>query len=225
MPRVALVVACLALALPARGHGPHRDDGSTTVVALPGVRQLRYEPPPPGSYELPPIQQLERHELLDPSGATALLPDVAPDGVALVSFVYLTCPAACPLTHAILQRVDRQAAEDEGLRRRLRLVTVSFDPSRDTPERMGRLREQLAPRLDWRFLTAADAAGIEPVLADFGQDASAARDDAGDGRIEHVLKVFLVDSDLRVRNVYSTEYLDPAILLNDVRTLLAEEPG
>jgi cytochrome c peroxidase len=86
---------------------------------------------------------------------------------------------------------------------------------------MEALRRQLAPVSGWRFLTAQDADALAPVLADFGQDARAA-DAVATGRIDHVLKVFLVDGQRRVRNVYSAEFLDPRLLLNDARTVLRE---
>jgi len=185
----------------------------------PGV--LRYEPPAPGSYELPPIQTLEPHALLAANGTETELLPIAAGQVALVSLVYLSCPHQCPMTHAVFQKIDRSLAGDVELAGRVELVTVSFDPARDTPERMKALRRQLAPVSGWRFLTAQDADALAPVLADFGQDARAA-DAVAMGRIDHVLKVFLVDGQRRVRNVYSAEFLDPRLLLNDARTVLRE---
>ena len=41
-------------------------------------------------------------------------------------------------------------------------------------------------------------------------------------RYRHVLKVFLLDESLRIRNVYSAGLLDARLLLNDVETVLAE---
>jgi len=105
-------------------------------------------------------------------------------------------------------------------------VTVSFDPSRDTPEAMGKLRTALAPKGRWRFLTAASHAEIAAVLSDFGQDAVALLGPDGDwtGDLRHVLKVFLVDGRGRIRNIYSTGFLDVRILENDALTLLAARP-
>jgi protein SCO1/2 len=42
------------------------------------------------------------------------------------------------------------------------------------------------------------------------------------GDLRHVLKVFLVDGRGRIRNIYSTGFLDIRILENDAVTLLAE---
>jgi cytochrome oxidase Cu insertion factor (SCO1/SenC/PrrC family) len=91
---------------------------------------------------------------------------------------------------------------------------VSFDPTRDPPARMAALRASLAPRGRWRFATTGSEAAIAPVLADFGQD----------GAPSHVLKIFLVDADRRIRNIYSTGFLDVRLMLADLETILAARP-
>ena len=107
----------------------------------------------------------------------------------------------------------------------MRLATVSFDPGRDGPEQMARARKRLAPRSDWRFLTAANEAQLRPVLEDFGQDAVPLFTNTGErsGIMRHVVKVFLVDDAGTVRNIYSTGFLDHRILLRDIETLLLVE--
>jgi cytochrome oxidase Cu insertion factor (SCO1/SenC/PrrC family) len=186
----------------------------------PRARTPGFDAPPPGSYELPPIQRLSPHRLLDERGREAPLLELEPGHLALVSFIYLSCGHACPRTTAVLQGMDRTLAE-RGLAGRVELVTVSFDPERDTPARMGAHRAALAPRGRWRFLTARDPASIDPVLADFGQDARLLLGPDGEPGplISHVLKVFLVDSEGAVRNIYSTGVLDPRVILNDLLTL------
>ncbi|HVH04747.1 MAG TPA: SCO family protein [Myxococcota bacterium] len=180
----------------------------------------RFEPPLPGTYELPPLGHVGAHLLLASDGAAAPLLDLGPGEAALVAFVYLHCPDACPMANATFQRVDRAAAVRAELGARTRLVTVSLDPVRDPPAAMARLRSALAPRGRWSFLTAADAASLDPVLADFGQDVVRTADGAA---VEtHVLRVFLVDGAGRIRNVYSTGFLDERILVNDLLTVLAE---
>jgi cytochrome oxidase Cu insertion factor (SCO1/SenC/PrrC family) len=183
----------------------------------------RYEAPAPGSYELPPIDRVSDHDLLAPDGTRQPLLGLAKGEAALVSFVYLSCGEACPLATATLHRVDRLVAGDPELAPRVRLVTVSFDPARDTPENMATLAHGLHPKGRWSFLTAADAAELAPVLSDFGQDAvwiPVASDEPAPDRLRHVLKVFLVDDERRVRNVYSTGLMDVRLVLNDLRTVL-----
>jgi cytochrome oxidase Cu insertion factor (SCO1/SenC/PrrC family) len=116
-------------------------------------------------------------------------------------------------------------ADDPELAARVRLVTVSFDPARDTPDRMRALAEGLHPKSRWRFLTAADTAALRPVLADFGQDAVwIPGGEEAPERLRHVLKIFLVDDERRVRNVYSTGLLDVRLVMNDLRTVIGEDP-
>jgi cytochrome oxidase Cu insertion factor (SCO1/SenC/PrrC family) len=187
---------------------------------------LEYEPPAPGSYELPVIQRVSEHWLLDASGEKAPLPGVGEDEVAVVSFVYGRCAEACPLALATLRSLDRELAAAPALSRRTRLVTVSFDPEQDDPARMAELREHMAPRGRWDFLTAPDRGTLAPVLADYGQNVTAIPVEGTDAeRLQHVLKVFLVDGSGAVRNIYSTGFLVPRVLRNDVATVLGVVEG
>ena len=187
-----------------------------------------YSLPEVGSYELPVIDRVSRHELLSDAGKRVPVLDLDPAQCAVVSFVYASCPDAggCPLVLASLRRVDQALAERSDLASRVQLVTVSLDPVRDTPEQMKRLRSHLKPRGEWRFLTAESDAQLRPVLEDFGQDSLrlvAAEDGRFLGVIRHIAKVFLLDSNLGIRNVYSSGFLDYEILLRDIETLLLEE--
>lgn len=215
----ALLLAAEAAALP----GLAESHGAGELPAA-GESRLLYELPAAGSYELPVIDRVGQHRLLDTKGEIRPLLEVPEDGCALVAFVYLHCTDAsgCPLALASLQQADRAIAGRDDLRDRVRLVTVSFDPGRDGPEAMRGLRRHMAPKGDWRFFTAPSQAEIEPVLRDYGQDAvpvlTAGGSDAG--LLRHVTKVFLVDPDGGVRNVYSSGFLDPGLLIRDVETLL-----
>jgi cytochrome oxidase Cu insertion factor (SCO1/SenC/PrrC family) len=214
----ALVLG-LWLVLAGRPVGAHEGEAHAPALAADP-----FSAPVAGSYELPPIQRVSEHALLGPDGARAPLLGVTGARLALVSFVYRACSDAtgCPLSLAVLSRVDRAIAARSHLAGRVRLATVSFDPARDTPAKMGELAGLFAPRGDWAFLTAANAAELAPVLADFGQDAV----ELEPGVLRHVLKVFLVDGEGRVRNVYSTGFLRADVILADVETLLrAPQPA
>jgi len=216
----AILILGAALAL---GGGPGGPRESPSAAPTGPAPTARFEPPLPGSYELPPFGHVRDHELLGPDGAPTALLALGPGDAALVGFVYLHCPDACPVAMAVFQEVDRMLAERPELAARVTLVTVSFDPARDTPERMASLRRALDPQGRWRFLTAANPAGIEPVLSDFGQDLVRVADAAAPPEVvSHMLKVFLVDGAGRLRNIYSSGFLDARILLNDLLTVLHE---
>jgi protein SCO1 len=45
------------------------------------------------------------------------------------------------------------------------------------------------------------------------------------GRIAHQLRVYLIDRQRQVRNIYNLDFLDPRLVITDVQTLLLEEQG
>jgi cytochrome oxidase Cu insertion factor (SCO1/SenC/PrrC family) len=218
----AALLAALALgAWAASAHEQHERPPA------PQVGGPRFEPPAPGSYELPAIGRVRDHPVLESSGRSAPLLGLVRGELAFVSFIYRSCGDACPLANAALQSLDRALVARPELGRRVKLVTLSFDPARDTPERMAELAAQLAPRGRWTFATTPGVEQIRPILADFGQDAVALPDAPGaaPGQLGHVLKVFLVDARGAIRNVYSTGFLDPRLMLHDALTLTAEPAG
>jgi cytochrome c peroxidase len=89
---------------------------------------------------------------------------------------------------------------------------------------MAELAAALAPKTDWRFLTAENPETLEPVVTEFDQ--SVVRLVTADGEqtriLRHVLKVFLVDHGAAVRNIYSAGFLDWRLVLNDILTLVSE---
>jgi cytochrome c peroxidase len=211
------VAAAAPEARPPLGH----DDVAYTFGVGPFVPT--FAPPAPGTYELPPIDTLRDHAVLDADGEDTTLGTLIGDRLAVVSFIYGSCAEAtgCPISTAALHRLDRLVADDPTLARDVALVTVSFDPARDTPARMAAMRRLHAPATDWQFVTTRDQAMLRPLLDDFGQPIAELRyaDGTPTGVFRHVLKVFLVDRAWRVRNVYSVGFLHPQVVLNDLRTL------
>lgn len=191
-----------------------------------GGFEPEYTPPAAGSYNLPIIKAVRDHPLLDSDGGRTNLFALKQRRIAVMAFIYTTCTEAlgCPLSQAVLRRLDRDLAADAELARQVRLINVSFDPERDTPARMKTVREFYQPQSDWRFLTTAGESELQPLLDDFGQPVAKLRfaDGQWSGLFRHVLKVFLLDADNRVRNIYSVGLLNPQLVLNDVRTLLME---
>jgi protein SCO1/2 len=81
--------------------------------------------------------------LIDQTGQPVALSDLRGEWV-LLSFGYTTCPDVCPVTMAFL----RQARERLGANgAEMRVVFVSVDPERDTPEVMGRYVAQFGDNL------------------------------------------------------------------------------
>lgn len=182
-----------------------------------------YAVPEPGSYRLPVIQRIGDHPLLDAGGAETTLFALQGDRTAIVAFVYGGCAetTGCPFSQAVLHRLDSAVARDAELSGHVTLMTISFDPERDTPERMAIERELHHPASNWRFATTSGAADLAPLLQDFDQPVAKLRfpDGRWTGRFRHVLKVFLLDSEHCVRNIYSVGFLNADLLLADLRTV------
>lgn len=198
----------------------HADVSYTFAV---GAFAPAYTPPAPGSYELPPIDTVGDYPLVDASGAATTLASVIGDRLAVVSFIYATCGEAtgCPMATAVLHRLDRTLAADATLAGEVALVTISFDPARDTPVRLEEMQKQRSAGSSWQFVTARDEAALAPLLDDFGQSISRLYwpDGTWTGVYRHVLKVFLLDRGRRVRNVYSVGFLNPELVAGDLKTL------
>ena len=77
---------------------------------------------------------------------------------------------------------------------------------------------------EWRFLTTANARDLGPILEEYGQRVDRRKSGAAlAGPFSHLVRVYLIDRDLMIRNIYSFGLLDARLLLTDVRTLLLEE--
>ena len=180
--------------------------------------------PQVGSYELPPIATVRDRILRNPEGEPEWWLGLQPGQLAVVSLVYTGCPDACPLATSILQQLDAELAKRPAMRSRVRLVTTSFDPTRDKPAQMLAYRDALQPKSDWSFLTAASPEEIQPVLDDLGQDVKAliGPDGQETALLGHVLRVYLIDHHRAIRNIYSSGFLSKEILLLDLETLMLD---
>ena len=185
-----------------------------------------FTPPPAGSYSLPPIQAAPRGRVLDEAGRGHALADYVTGRITLLSFIYTHCtdPAGCPLAISTLAQVRDRLAANPVAAGASRLVSLSFDPEYDTPDVMrmfSKTFDAAGRKPPWHFLTTASLAQLEPLLAGFGQDAAVV-DSSGARRLDHTLRVFLIDRRARVREIYSSAYLMPEVIVNDILTLAAE---
>lgn len=226
-----LSTGLLLLTLPllaASQQPPHHKPTKQPQVLAPGYSALEFLAPEPGTYVLPPLGSAADGRLLDASGKVVKLHELYDDKTVVLSFIYTSCPDVngCPLATFVLSQVQKRLAEDESTRSNVRLVSVSFDPVNDTTDVMADYgRHFRRDTVDWRFLTAKSEVALEPILDSYGQ--SVIRDRGPDGKtmttMSHILRVYLIDQDKRIRNIYSPSYLHPDILYADIRTVLESE--
>jgi cytochrome oxidase Cu insertion factor (SCO1/SenC/PrrC family) len=209
-------------------QAPHHTPSPRPAVLAPGYAALNFDAPAPGTYELPPIGDAADGTLLDSSGTVVRLHELFDDKIVVLSFIYTSCPDVngCPLATYVLSQVQKRLAGDEWAAANVRLVSVSFDPANDSPKVMAEYgRHFRHAAVDWVFLTADSESTLNPILRDYDQ--SVIRDRGPDGEalttMSHILRVYLIDRDRRIRNIYSPSYLHPDLLYADIRTVLPSE--
>ncbi len=213
----------LALALGVAAQAGAEDAGSGRHP------DFDYDPPSPGSYELPVIKTAADAPLRDVSSAPVRLRELTGGHVTVLSFIYTRCgdARACPYASSVLNDLHQVTRGDPALARSLRLLSVSFDPAHDTPERMAAYGEAVRDAgggCDWRFLTPRSLADLPGLLMAYNQSVNkATASQRAAGPLFHTLRVYLIDRERRIRNIYSSGTLDGRLLLSDIRTLLLEE--
>lgn len=191
---------------------------------------LGYVLPEVGSYNLPAIGKAADGDVIDTKGRHRRLYDVIDDKYALIAFMYSTCDDVngCPLTSYVFYQIKAAMKEDPVLAQRLKLISFSFDPETDTPEVMRLYGSNFdfegQSGNQWEFLTTESEQQLDPLLSAYNQGIQRQISSSGDiSGFAHVLRVFLVDPDKHIRNIYSVAFLHKAILLTDVRTLIMQE--
>ncbi|MEW6753662.1 MAG: SCO family protein [Candidatus Latescibacterota bacterium] len=156
--------------------------------------------------------------LTDAAGRPFRLTELGGSAV-LLFFGYTYCPDYCPVTLSRLGAVlDQLGREREGLR----IVLVTVDPGRDTPEV---LRQYLAPFAVGAIGLTGTQAQIDSVAAQYGvtHERRAGGTPAG-YLVDHSTYVFLLDGRGRLRSIF--RHGDPVeTLVATVRRVLREPGG
>ena len=201
---------------------------ATVDPGVPSAPRMEFSPPPPGSYRLQNIQRVTDAVLLDSTGHAVRLSAVTQGKITLLTFFYTYCvdPLGCPFAHTTLANLRDRVRDDRALTGRVRFVSISLDPTHDTPAVLASYGQEFTidPKFEWRFLTARRVPDLLPVLDDFGQDVSVDVDEKGRATrtLHHMLKMFLIDARGEVREVYSLAFLQPQVMFNDIKTLALE---
>ena len=163
------------------------------------------------------------YTLLTHDSTTVTFPDDYEGDILVVGYVYTMCPDICPMTTANMKNVrDQLESRDD-----VRFITVTFDPKRDTPQRLREYRA--AYKLDdtsWDFLTG-DSTTINRfmermdvrhrVVTSDGRPASS--DTLESYFVDHTDQVNLLDDDGRIRAEYGGSRTPPEFIVEDINKL------
>ena len=214
MPRRLLVIATLAAGL--------------TVLALELIiRRLGSEPRalPASAHRagmnpdapLPVLWPVPSYRLVDQDGRTRT-PDELKGSVWVADFIFTSCKSVCPVLSAKMVQVQRAIADP-----RLRFVSFSVDPDRDTPEALRAYAKRWAPdESRWTLLatTKESLAALSKGMKTFVEP------QADPDATVHSAELFLIDGKGQVRSLYATDGAAFDELVPDARRLLAElAPG
>ena len=196
-------------------------------LLLPRTAEYDYDVPEPGTYTLPVLKPAADGAVLGSDGKPVRLHNLADGRITILSFIYTRCtdPRACLRASGVLNQLQQLTLAEPALATNVLLLTLSFDPTHDTPEvmsRYGNVFNRKQGGADWLFLTTENRDQLAPLLDRYGQQVDRAKPGSATGPYNHPLRVYLIDGQKRIRNIYSYGLLDPRLVMTDVRTLLME---
>lgn len=110
--------------------------------------------------------------------------DLVKGKVVAINFIFTSCKYICPMQGENFSRLLAALGEHSG--KDIHLISVSIDPSTDTPERLKKWAERFGAKAGWTLVTG-DKANMDKLLVALTGDA------AGEG--EHSPIVFIGDYD------------------------------
>jgi protein SCO1/2 len=165
----------------------------------------------------------EDYTLTNQFGEQVSLPDDYSGKVLVVGYVYTNCPDICPMITYNMRDLQREFPGEEDFH----LISISFDPERDTPEVLHSYAESYSiDQTNWSMLTG-EKGEVNEVLDKLGiatvKTPSRFTDDNKEVYfIDHTDKVSLIDKKGQVRNHYLGSELDTETVIEDIKTLLTE---
>jgi len=201
--------------------------GLTAVVLalLAGFVVWRATRPPP----LPVYWPAPEFALIDQDGDSLRRADLR-GTVWLASFIFTHCTDFCPRVTQEMARLRDSLRAQRLLGRKVRLVSFSVDPGRDTPDVLRAYAAKFggSPASEWAFLTGSPPERVLQMI-EAGFHLTARLMPAGPGdtiagyQVMHAIRIALIDQKGRVRGTYqATEFEAMETLRADVRRLVSE---
>lgn len=178
-----------------------------TVAAATLWSTLHREPAQP----LPDLGQVPAFTLIGRDGRTVTLAGLTGKPF-VIDFIYTRCVTSCPLMTAAMTKVGDGLVEGKDFRR----VSVSVDPSYDTPKVLTAYAKIHGAPSTWWFLTGSPQAIVDLMSKGFHLGVSST---TGDPRnpVSHSTRMVLVDGRGKIRGYYRG--LEPEQIANLNRDL------
>lgn len=178
-----------------------------------------------GCYEHLPLDQditRTQNTFLNQDSVKVEFPKIIKNKITLLAMVYTHCPDICPMTTHNMHLVEQRLPNE--LKEQIKLVVISFDPNRDTPEVLKRFAEIRDLSFDKWTLLSGDDKNTNEVMLKFGIKAIPADstyDENGElsYNVIHTDRISLIDQNGRLRANYKGSTADLNMILEDIKYL------
>ncbi|UHA74639.1 SCO family protein [Paenibacillus sp. 481] len=165
----------------------------TLVVIFAAVAAYLYWPRTP---ELPVIKKAADFSMQNVDGKTVTLQDM--NGKAKLFYYYFaSCPDVCPPTTFMLSQVQDMLKEKGVFGTDVNIVSITFDPKRDSLERLQEWSQKNKADLSGWYFLRGDEAATANMMDENGSKVIKDKD----GNFTHTNYVTLVDQDGRIRKL------------------------
>lgn len=207
--RLVLLCMCLSTFSAVKTHGFLQNE------AIPSSKQAVHSATP----SLPVIKPAPDFTLLDTAGHPVRSSELRGQ-VVLLSFIYTRCPAACPLLTARMSALWKRLVRERDGQGRVRFLSITVDPVRDSATELERYAKRFKADLKgWKFLRE-EPQRLGSVLAAYDEWTRP----YANGEIDHPARLYLIDPQGRIREIYSLSFFDERQAFLDIQALLQESP-
>ena len=163
------------------------------------------------------------YHLVDQDSSAVEFPENYNGKIMLVGYVYTHCPDICPLITYNMRDIQRALSDED----EFMLVSVSFDPERDSPEILYDYAQNYnVDQSNWRFLTGDKEpvfSLLETLEISTVKTPTRFREDGTPVYyIDHTDRVTLIDDRGNIRKTYNGSGLDTDEVIADIKKLLQE---
>lgn len=142
---------------------------------------------------------------------------------ALYTFFYSHCNTVCPVLIQTMRNVQTHAINEE-YADEVQFLPVTFDPERDTADRLGVYADEMNVALgagNWHFLRPGSTEDAKAVVEEaFGVTFERTHpEDMDMYMFNHLPMTYLVNSDGYVERAYRTASPDPEVIIDDLATV------
>ena len=132
----------------AQEHSCHSDAADQAAAEQADAHAHHAAPKPAPASATTVDLTLPNVELLDQDGQRVRVHDLLTGKVVAMNFVFTTCTTVCPPMGAHFARLQKQLGD-----RPVELISISIDPTTDTPQRLKAWSEKFGAQDGWTLLT------------------------------------------------------------------------